>query len=61
MLANITFKAYESTKKTKNFLLTEFTLQFADVDSINKVTQAIEVAYEYTILSWAITIDHEYI
>jgi hypothetical protein len=36
-------------------------LQFADVDSINKITQAIEVAYEYTILSWAITIDHEYI
>jgi hypothetical protein len=65
MLANITFKAYQSlpknTKKTDENLLTSFTLNFADTDKIDKIIQAIESSYEYDCISWDILIDHEYI
>ena len=67
MLADITFKAYESLldhnkpKKTNDLLLTEFTLQFADTDKIDKICQSIEEAYYDSAISWTITIDHEYI
>jgi len=67
MLANITFKAYETLmdhtkpKKTDDLLLTEFTLQFADTDKIDKICQSIEEAYSDSGISWTISIDHEYI
>lgn len=65
MLANITFKAYESTPNNTNkenlTPITEFTLTFADTDKIDKVCQAIESAYEYDCISWSINIDHNYI
>ena len=65
MLANITFKAYESTSNNTNkedlTPITEFTLTFADTDKIDKVCQAIESAYEYDCISWTINIDHNYI
>jgi hypothetical protein len=65
MLANITFKAYESkpydTNKDTLKPVTEFTLLFADTDKIDKVCQAIESAYEYDCISWTINIDHNYI
>jgi hypothetical protein len=65
MLANITFKAYESTPNNTNkenlTPITEFTLTFADTDKIDKVCQAIESAYEYDCISWSISIDHNYI
>jgi len=64
MLANITFKAYEYnrlTKKHNESLLFEFTLPFADTDKIDKITDAIELAYEFDPISWTIEIDHEYI
>lgn len=65
MLANINFKAYESishnTNKEKLTPITEFTLQFADTDKIDKICQAIESSMEYDCISWTITIDHDYI
>ncbi len=65
MLANITFKAYEYnrlTKKHNESLLFEFTLPFADTDRIDRITNAIELAYDIANpLSWTIEIDHEYI
>lgn len=65
MLANITFKAYESTPNNTNkenlTPITEFTLTFADTDKIDKVCNAIESAYEYDCISWSINIDHNYI
>lgn len=65
MLSNINFKAYQSlpnnTAKNEDNLLTEFTLQFADTNKIDKITQAIESAYEYDCISWSISIDHDYI
>lgn len=62
MLANITFKAYESPNKELTSLLTEFTLEFVDTDSINTITEAIEKAYEYSCpVSWSIDVDHTYI
>lgn len=65
MLANITFKAYESTPNNTNkenlTPITEFILTFADTDKIDKVCQAIESAYEYDCISWSISIDHNYI
>jgi len=65
MLANITFKAYDlnykDNKKNKDNLLLEFTLPFADTDKIDKITDAIELAYEFDPISWTIEIDHEYI
>jgi len=65
MLANITFKAYElhnpSIKKDNESLLFEFTMPCADTDKIDKITDAIELAYEFDPISWTIEIDHEYI
>jgi hypothetical protein len=66
MLANITFKAYDlnykDNKKNKDNLLFEFALPFADTDKIDKITNAIESAYEFSNpISWTIEIDHEYI
>lgn len=66
MLANITFKAYDlnykDNKKNKDNLLFEFTLPFADTDKIDKITNAIELAYEFgNPISWTIDINHEYI
>jgi hypothetical protein len=66
MLANITFKAYDlnyrDNKKNEDNLLLEFTLPFADTDKIDKITNAIELAYEFSNpISWSVTIDHEYI
>ena len=66
MLANITFKAYDlnyrDNKKDEDNLLLEFTLPFADTDKIDKITNAIELAYEFSNpISWSVTIDHEYI
>jgi hypothetical protein len=66
MLANITFKAYElhnpSIKKDNESLLFEFTLPFADTDKIDRITNAIELAYDISNpIAWTINIDHEYI
>ena len=62
MLANITFKAYSESIKNSTNLLTDFTLHFADTESIDKITQSIEKAYECSCpISWTISIDHEYI
>ena len=65
MLANITFKAYEYnrlTKKLNESLLFEFTLPFADTDKIDRITNAITLAYDLANpISWTIEIDHEYI
>ena len=62
MLANITFKAYDSSKKTKDSLLTEFILPLSDTEDIDKICNAIQETYNPNILlSWSISIDHEYI
>jgi len=66
MLANITFKAYDlnykDNKKNEDNLLLEFTLPLADTDKLDTITNAIESAYEFSNpISWAISIDHEYI
>lgn len=65
MLANITFKAYESkphyTNKKDLTPIVDFTLTFADTDKIDKICHAIESSLEYDCLSWTINIDHDYI
>jgi hypothetical protein len=65
MLAKITFQGYEKQDfnfKDQSTLLIEFTLPIADTEKIQKITDAIESAYEYgSPISWTIQIDHEYI
>ena len=57
-----TFIITFNNKKNEDNLLLEFTLPLADTDKLDTITNAIESAYEFSNpISWAISIDHEYI